>query len=61
MIYWILDDEHEYPLDTQIEPNPGPSNGWVSGKSFKINYIGGINTFLENYQFESLTVIENRD
>ena len=61
MIYWILDDEHEYPLDTKILNDSGPSNGWVRGKSFKINYIGGINTFLENYQFESLTVIENRD
>lgn len=61
MIYWILDDEHEYPLDTKILDDSGPSNGWVSGKSFAINYIGGKNTFLENYQFESLTVIENRD
>ena len=60
MIYWILDDEHEYPLDTNLT-EPGASNGWVNGKSFKINYIGGINTYLENYQFESLTVIENRD
>ena len=61
MIYWILDDEHEYPLDTKILSYSGPSNGWVSGKSFAINYIGGKNTYLENYQFESLTVIENRD
>ena len=65
VLYCVVNDEHEYEMNSVLNLSnnsvSGSADGWPSTQDLVINYIGGTNTYLENYQFESLTVIENRD